>query len=519
MNQKENSFVSFSLKLNELMFQGEIHIENGKISHIRQGLGNLTLVINGKREEFGNSYAYPGFVDSHIHLLGAGEFLSMPNLSKCKSALECLHKLKEWTPTRGEWVFARGWNNENWVDTSLPARQLADSLFPNEPVYIARIDGHCAWVNSKALEVCNITQDTIEPKGGKILKDENGTPNGILLDNAMDLVYKHIPDYTNEQLMLFLKNGITFVASLGLTEVHDMDVPYEFLPLYQKYFETDEPKIQVKLFVNGHKRFPTDKVVVESKDLSLEIAGIKLYMDGALGSYGAWLWEPYSDRPDTNGFKLLTKEELYEKINIAREVKLGLVIHCIGDRATSEVLNIYEKYIQDYNTNLPFLRIEHSQIVINEDVRRFQRLGVAASVQPYHFISDYSMASKRLGTRTKDAYRWKSFISNGVILCSGSDFPVDTANPFFGIDAMVNRQRYDNLKIYSNESLNITNAIKTYTINPHLSIGKQYGKLVIGNRAEITILDRDLINTPPELIKDTQVVATICNGKVIYRKK
>lgn len=498
------------------MFQGEIHIEKGKISYIKQGIGRLALIINDKKIDFGNSFAYPGFVDSHIHLLGAGEFLSMPNLSACKSGLECLYKLKEQTPKRGEWVFARGWNNENWVDSSLPTKEVIDALFPTEPVYIARIDGHCAWVNSKALELCNITQETAEPKGGKILKYDDGNPNGILLDNAMDLVYRHIPEYTDAQLLSFLKEGITFLASLGLTEVHDMDVPIELLPIYLNYFEADAPKIQVKLFINGHKNISVNGVQFKTKHPFVEIAGIKLYMDGALGSYGAWLWQPYSDNPNVNGFSLLQKNELIEKINIASELNLGLVIHCIGDRATSEVLDAYEKYIQLYSGKLPFLRIEHSQIVQIEDVERYHRLGVACSVQPYHFISDYTMATKRLGERTKDAYRWKSFLLNSVILCSGSDFPVDSANPFLGIDAMVNRQRYDHLQLFSDEALNIKDAIKTYTVNPHLSINKKYNKLDVGYPSYITILDRDLINTPLELIKDTKIIATICNGKVIY---
>lgn len=501
------------------MFQGEIRIEKGKISYIKRGIGNLTLIIDGKRIDFGNSFAYPGFVDSHIHLLGAGEFLSMPNLSDCKSGLECLYKLKERTPKRGKWVFARGWNNENWLDSSLPTKELIDSLFPTEPVYIARVDGHCAWVNSKALELCNITRETVEPKGGKILKDDDGIPNGILLDNAMDLVYKHIPEYTSEQLLSFLKEGITFITSLGLTEVHDIDVPIGLLPIYLNYFAMDVPKMQVKLFINGHQDISGSNTQLKSGDSIIEIMGIKLYMDGALGSYGAWLWKPYSDNHNTNGFSLLSKDELIEKINIASQLKLGVVIHCIGDRATSEVLNTYETYIQHHGGNLPFLRIEHSQVVQIEDVKRYHKLGVASSVQPYHFISDYTMAFKRLGERTKDAYRWKSFLSNGVMLCSGSDFPVDSANPFWGIDAMVNRQQYDYLRLFSDEALNIKDAIKTYTINPHLSVNKEYHKLDIGYPSDITILDRDLINTPLELIKEAQVIATICNGEVIYRKE
>ncbi len=501
------------------MFQGEIHIKKGKISYIKQGIGRLVLVIDDKKMDLGNSFAYPGFVDSHIHLLGAGEFLSMPNLSICKSGLECLYKLKEKTPKRGEWVFARGWNNENWLDSSLPTKEVIDILFPTEPVYIARIDGHCAWVNSKALELCNIIRETAEPKGGKILRYDDGSPNGILLDNAMNLVYQHIPEYTDAQLLSFLKEGITLLASFGLTEVHDMDVPIELLPIYLNYFETDAPKVQVKLFINGQKDVSVNEIQLKTKHPFVEIAGIKLYMDGALGSYGAWLWQPYSDNPNTNGFSLLQRDELIEKINIASQLNLGLVIHCIGDRATSEVLNTYEKYIQHYGGNLPFLRIEHSQIVQFEDVRRYHRLGVASSVQPYHFISDYAMAAKRLGERTKDAYRWKSFLLNGVILCSGSDFPVDSANPFWGIDAMVNRQRYDHLELFSDEALNIKDAIKTYTINPHLSINRKYNKLDIDYPSYITILDRDLINTPLELIRETQVIATICNGEVIYRNE
>lgn len=500
------------------MFQGEIEIINGLITNLHQREGYLRLNIDGKKFDFGNSFASVGFIDSHLHLLHGGEFLSMPDLTNAKSEEQCIDIIKQNPFYRGNWLFGRGWNQENWINKKFPTRESLDRAFPNQPVCLIRQDGHCLWLNSKALQICNISKNTPEPKGGKILKDETGEPNGILIDDALELVRPYLPRYSNEQYLMFLEQSIEYLSKFGITTVHDMDVDPDLIDVYQHYFASNRPKINVRLFLSGlkYELEPSKSKIHPNK--YLQFVGLKYYMDGALGSYGALLFEPYSDKPDTQGLQLIEISKLKESFEFTARNQLGIVIHSIGDKATNLILLAYKEYSQTSQLKPKFFRIEHCQIVQKEDIPLFKSLDISASVQPIHFISDYQMAEKRLGKRTHFAYPWMSFIKNDVNLCSGSDFPIENPNPILGIYSLVNRENNDPKKIFGNETVGIEDAIRSYTINPSISIKEKPDGIKVGNSANLVILDKNPFQIEKVQIKEVKVLSTICQGKFIFQQ-
>lgn len=499
------------------MFQGKIEIVGNQITSLKPEQGNLTILIDGQRFNFGNAYAYPGFTDSHVHLLYGGEFLSMPDLKNAKSEQNCVEFLLKKPFHRGNWLFARGWNQENWSDKTFPTKNSLDSVFPNVPICLIRHDGHCLWLNSKALEICNINKSTAEPEGGKIIKDSNGEPTGILIDEAIELVRPFLPSYSKEQCLNFLQAGILHLAKFGITTIHDMDVDPSNLDLYSEYFNGNYPKINTIVFISG-KQFQNKLFDVKQyKNDYLKVVGLKYYMDGALGSYGALLFEPYNDNSCSYGFQLLSEEQLLDIYHITSKHNLGLSIHSIGDKATNIVLNIYNRFVQKSYKKPKFFRIEHCQVVQPEDVLKFYHLGITASIQPLHFSSDYEMAKKRIGQRTALAYPWKSFLKNNVLVCSGSDFPIESPDPLSGLYSFANRNVIDREKIFGFEELDIQEALCTYITNPWTSIKEKPNELKLGSKANITILSMDLNKVTKEHLYEVEVIASISLGNIIYQ--
>jgi len=498
------------------MFQGIIEIDKGLITKIIDDKYNLKIFIDGKLYDFGNSFAYPGFVDSHLHLLPGGEFLFMPDLSSAHSAEECINIVYQSNFRRGDWIFARGWNQNSWKEKIFPDKSLLDEKFPDKPACLIRQDGHCIWINSRALEICNINATTPDPEGGKIVKSHTGEPTGILIDNAIDLVRPYLTEYSQQQFITFLEKSIHYLSSMGITTVHDMDLSLKYLNIYEKYFSSEHlPKIKVKIFLSGKEIYELGTLPKFKNDFC-EIIGLKFFMDGALGSYGALLFEPYSDHPYTNGLQLITEDKLHEYIYFTAKNNLGIAIHSIGDKSTSLILYTYKRYI---NMGLPkpkFFRIEHCQVVQPSDIALFKELEVIASVQPIHFVSDYEMAKSRLGPRTKFAYPWRAFVDVGTLICSGSDFPVENPNPLLGIDALINRKAFDPDKKFADESIPLNFALESYTLSPHISIGEEKPQIIAGKEANLTILNTDLFNIPKTEIKRAKVVATIVRGALTY---
>lgn len=500
-----------------IALQGELIIVRGKIAAIEHRTGYVAIRSGSRRTEFPGGWAFPGLVDAHAHVVGLGLVAREGYLRDANSKEECIERIIARGPNRGEWIVARGWNQERWEPPCFPTRFDLDSVFPNTPVALTRVDGHALWVNSSALQRAGITATTSDPEGGAILRDESCTPTGILIDAAMELVLRYIPALTLEDVERAVIEATSAASRVGLTEIHDMDVFPVDLPMFTHLAEEGKLPCRILSWVRGqHFEWHSAGVLPTSGEFH-RVVGIKLFADGALGSRGAALLEPYTDEPTTNGIMLLSVEEITERIERALDNGFSSVaVHAIGDRAVRTVLDAFEQVQARYPAlDNVRLRIEHSQVVHPDDLPRYVHTGAIASVQPIHCTSDAAMAERRLGRRTATAYRWRSFLQHGVLLCAGSDFPVESHNPLKGIDAFCRRVPIaSDRPWHAQERLSQTEAIEAYTINAHRAADMSYrrGWLDVGMDADITILDRNIEACSVEEILQARTLATVVGG-------
>ncbi len=497
-------------------YQGTIYIEKGKIRGLKPEKSKLIIISKNDNIEYnyGNSYAIPGLVDSHGHIAALGKMLNGLSLTDCLSAEQCAIKASHHNILRGDWIVGSGWNQESWLDTSYPHKNILDSYFPDNPVYLMRVDGHTCWVNSMALKMAGIDRFTPDLPGGTIEKDKSGNPTGILIDNAFLLIKKFIPKHSLSQVESFIIDASKELSENGLTEVHDMDVAPELIPIYQKLEKENKLKIRIQSYITAQNdEYQNNNIqVYESEYFS--IRGIKFYADGALGSHGAALLEPYSDKASSNGLLLIDEKALYRKAKNGIERGFQIATHAIGDAANKMVLNAYMKLRKENITNIyATLRIEHAQIVTPKDQLLFGKYGIIAAVQPLQFVSDKTMAPKRLGSRMRYSYPWKSLMENGTLLLGGSDFPIESHNPFYGIDAFINRSD-------DTEALKIDDAFDTYTKNPHKTIMSDItrGEIKENMDADICILDKNP-NQQKTSFKELRPLAVFCSGRQTFPKK
>lgn len=505
--------------------QGEITIKNNKITSKQALAGHSKIIISGSGVpdniyNFPNGWIYPGFADSHGHVTALGRKLNGLNLNEATSFEECLEILIDHKIFRGEWLYATGWNHEKWNYSKLPTAKELDDIFPNTPVYLSRVDGHCALVNSKVLKIAGITSFTKDPDGGAILKDKAGNPNGILLDNAMELVKKLIPGYSIDEIKKFIKTATSELAKNGITEVHYMDIKPEYIPIYKELDDNNELSVRIKSFVQAQNDEWLTNGIHPFQNKLFSINGVKYYADGALGSRGAALLEPYSDCPSVKGLLLTNFDKLCEQALRAIENGFQIAVHCIGDAANHIILQVFDKLSKEINSKSQF-RLEHCQIIQNDDLKYFKNNSIAASIQPIHCLSDAKMAERRVKERCADSYRWKSLKYAGATIIAGSDFPIESHNPLQGIDAMVNRIPFgENNSWYPDEIMSINDALNAYCINPKIVTNNSPddNSFNFSNNADLTILDKNLSEIDKKEILSAQVLATFCNGKLTYQK-
>lgn len=501
-------------------FQGTLNISKGKITQKKETKGYIEIIIDNHIYKFQNSYAYPGFVDSHGHISSLGNKLNSLQLNECKSQEECIEKALNHKEFRGDWLIGYGWNNENWIDKHFPSKKILDAYFKDIPVCFYRVDGHSIWVNTKAMEIAGINNKSGKITGGKILSDKSGEPTGILIDNAMIPVINQIPKLSKQQVTRYIIDAIKELNKNGITEVHYMDMNPDFINLYKEL--SNENKLNLRIFSylkaqnNEYKEYITEPYMSDF----FNISGIKLYADGALGSRGAALIEPYTDSPRTKGILLLKEKELYKKIIEAINKELQVAVHSIGDMANRLTLRVFQKVVnQTAPSNIPFLRIEHAQIIDREDIRYLLSDKIIPSVQPIHCISDSEMAIKRIGQRCKNAYLWKSIIEIGSILLGGSDFPIESHNPLLGISSFVNRiENNEILKWYSDERIDINKALESYISSPRIICNNSIktGKLEKGYSCDLVVLNGNLKEVKEKEFKNLKVLATFIEGKNVY---
>lgn len=479
------------------------------------------------------SYVYPGFVDSHAHLKGIGHRENSLNLQGIDSLKEMLTTVEIFSNgiQPGEWVVGRGWIEKVWPEKRFPTRYELDRFSSDKPVILERADGHAIVVNSLALELAGISSESNDPHGGRIEKDKNGEPTGMLIDKATSLVEKLIPKTTKQEDKRDLKAGIDRNVSLGWTQVQIAGGTFSDIEILEEIKEEGNLLQRVYFAVSAGE--PAETLLRLGPKLDpehmLTVRGIKLYADGALGSRGAALLEKYEDQ-DTTGLLIFTKEETLPVLEEALKKGIQIQTHAIGDKGNRITLDWYQEAfnsIVDEERKVidPRWRIEHSQIITKEDQIRFRDMEIIASMQPSHAIGDLHFAPSRLGMqRVGNGYVWRNLIDLGVVVAGGSDAPVEIGDPRIEFYAAVARKDLDGFYDkgwHLEQAVTREEALKMFTIWPAFAAFQEdiNGTIEVGKLADLTIFSKDIMKVPEEEILEAQVVMTIVNGKIVFEGK
>lgn len=471
--------------------------------------------------DLGGMPVYPGFYDPHAHFLGLGQVLDQADLVGAESYDEVIERLKVFYQKNPKalWLTGRGWDQNDWPTKTFPTKEKLDAAFPNVPVALTRIDGHALLVNSKALRLAQITSGS-KLAGGEVIL-QNGQPTGVLVDNAMQLIRRVLPQPDKIDKARMLRAAEKVCVSYGLTTISDAGISPDEINLIDSLHKAGQLKIRDYAMISlGEpnlnyflKRgpFQTDRLTVRS---------FKLYADGALGSRGACLRRPYSDRPETGGFLLLSPAELERVTKLLYNSEFQANTHCIGDSANHLMLDLYGKLLKGPNDRR--WRIEHAQVVSPEDVHTFGQYSIIPSVQPTHATSDMYWAGDRLGpVRVKGAYAFKDLMKQNNIIAFGSDFPVEAVNPLFGFHAAVARQ---DAKNYPAGGYQMENAVDRKSALLAMTRWAAYacfddklrGCIAPGKQADFVVLDRDIMAVPNTELRQTKVKQTWIGGERVY---
>ncbi len=475
----------------------------------------------------------PGLVDAHAHLANLGEFLRTVSLVGTESAQEAVALVvsAQKPVEKGVWIYGRGWDQNDWADTAFPTwRDLAGT--ERNPVYLERIDGHALWVNRTALDACGITRDTPDPPGGRILHDARGEPTGILVDDAADLVTARVPRPDANEVEARIELAIRECNRVGLVGVHDAGTSRAVLRALRRVaargeltlnvyclLDSDEPPLLREQLAAGPAREFDGRIVVRA---------IKLRADGALGSRGAALLEPYTDDPGNRGTNVDPPDSILYWTREAVRHGFQVGTHAIGDRGNRLTLDIYEQVLRETGARDARLRIEHCQILALDDIPRFKSLGVVASMQPTHATSDMPWAQARIGVeRLRGAYVWRTLLDSGAVVAFGSDFPIEAVDPLLGLYAAVTRQDADGNPPGGwrpEERLTFPEAVAAFTEGAAYASFDEgdAGTIAVGRRADLTILDRDVIGRvqhEPRVLLQAHAAFTVVRGAIVWEAR
>ncbi len=512
-------------------FAEAIAIKGNKILAV--GSNEEILALKGdqtKVQPLRDELVMPGFIDNHTHFLEGGFRLMSVDLRDAASEAEFARRIarKAHELAQGLWITGGSWDHESWPGAPLPTKELIDPVTPRHPVFVQRLDGHMGLANSLALKLAGITASTPVPAGGEIVKDpKTGQPSGILKDSAMGLVEELIPAPSREEEDKALSLAMREAARLGVTSIQDV-TPWESWEVFQRARQTNQLTVRI------YSRTPLaqwQKQVdwVQEHGIGndwLKLGGLKAFMDGSLGSTTAYFFKPYSDAPNTSGLladDLVSPTIFQERLRLSDQAGLQLSIHAIGDRANHMLLDFYEAMEKQNGPRDRRPRIEHAQHLAAEDVPRFSRLGVIASMQPAHAADDGRWAEKRLGPeRAKGSYVFHSLLKNHAMLCFGTNWPVAPLTPMLGVYSAVTRRTLDGKHPSGwipEEKITLDEALRCYTLNSAYAAFEEKikGTLEPGKLADLVVLDRDLFQTPPEKIREASVLFTVVDGKIVYR--
>ena len=487
--------------------------------------GKDTRVVDAKGQA-----VIPGIADAHVHLVSLGQALHSVDLTGASSLDEVLARVG--TRAKGTagtgWLNGHGWDQNRWAEKRFPTKEALDKVVSDRPVVLGRIDGHAVYVNSKALAATGVTAATKDPVGGRIERDAKGNPTGVFVDAAMGLVYAVVPTPTTAEIRSQTKDAIAEANRWGLTSVHDAGVPPSELRVFEEMAKAGEFNIRNYVMIANGASVVSLLMIGPRSDLfdgHLWVRAIKMMVDGAMGSRGAALLEPYSDDAKNRGLLIVTEDQIHTVGVKALKAGFQLNTHAIGDRGNRVVLDAYEKALKEVPGKDHRFRVEHAQILDMADLPRFAMLKVIPSMQTSHATSDMGWVGTRTGeARLAGAYAWRSLIKTGVIIANGTDFPVEQVSPFITFHSAITRQDAKNLPASgwrATEKLTREEALKSMTLWPAMAAfqEKDLGSITVGKRADFVILDQDLMTVAPEKILDTKVVGTYIGGRAVYERK
>lgn len=532
VSEKYPSAESVAIKENKIIWIGSN-------DEAKNYIGGSTVKIDLKGKT-----VIPGFIESHAHFLGLGESLRILDLRNAAN-WESIVKIVEEAVAKSkpnEWIIGRGWHQEKFSSApkpnvhGYPIHDMLSKISPNNPVLLSHASGHATFANLLAMEMAGVTRATKNPEGGTIIKDNNGNPIGVFEENAELLVTKAYNDYlnkrTNEQKLADYYTQVKLASEdclkKGITSFHDAGETFEVIDILKNFANEDKLPIRLNVMIgetleNIETKLANYKLIGYANNF-LTVRSIKQYIDGALGSRGAWLLEPYSDLKNHIGSNVTPVETLKKISEVAAANGFQMRIHAIGDRANREVLDIYEQVFNQNKDKKDFRWcIEHAQHISNEDIDRFAKHGVIAAMQAVHCTSDASFVDERLGdTRAKEgAYVWKKLIESGAVICNGTDAPVEDVDPIKCFYSAVTRKSADGSVFYPDQKMTRMEALKSYTTNGAYASFEENikGKIEPGMLADLTVLSNDLLNCSDEEILNTKVLYTIIDGKIKYQSK
>jgi TonB family protein len=504
--------------------------DNGRILAVGTAQAVKAKAPKARHIDVQGKTVLPGLIDAHGHVFGLGDVLTQLDLSGSETVQDALMSVTayDYAHSGETWLRGFGWNQETWKLGRFPTAAELDTAVRDRPVWLERVDGHAGWANTMALAAAGITNSTPDPVGGKIIRDSNGVATGVLVDAAKELVEKVLPKQDAAQARVVLDAALAKLTSVGLTSVHDAGVTVAQDRLYRDYADHGKLTSRVYAMIGGtdadfDQLSKTGPLRDYAKGM-YALRAVKLYSDGALGSRGAALIAPYSDEPKSHGLLFNTFEEMDAKIKKAMAAGYQVNVHAIGDAGNRQILDVYAREIGATKSAAQRHRIEHAQVVALADIPRFSSIGIIPSMQPTHATSDKNMAEQRIGPeRIKGAYAWRTFLKQGSRIACGSDFPVESPNPFFGIHAAVTRQDASNLPAggwYPDQAMTLTEALRCFTLDAAYAGHQEQrlGSLEVGKQADFIVIDRDMFTIPAQDIRNIGVLQTWVAGRQVYRK-
>jgi predicted amidohydrolase YtcJ len=513
----------------------------GSAADVARYIGPATQVIN-----LAGRTAIPGFIEGHAHFNGVGENKMNLDLMNTKSWDEIVHQvaLAVEKAKPGQWIIGRGWHQEKWTSTpqpnveGFPTHASLDKVSPNNPVILTHASGHASFANAKALELSGVTKDTANPNGGEILKDKNGNPTGLLRETASRLIRRGAgepaptPAEADARANRALQLADQEVISKGITSFQDAGSSFDLADRMKRMIDAGRMRVRLWVMIRGgNAQTLAAGRVIGYGNKQLTVRAIKITADGALGSRGAWLLEPYADLPEGSvkagtsrtGLATTSVDSMRAQAQVALDAGYQVCIHAIGDRANREVLNVYEDTFRKNNRNGKDLRwrVEHAQHIDAADIPRFGQLGVIASMQGVHCTSDAPWVEPRLGAQRAEegAYVWQKLMQSGAVVTNGTDAPVENVDPIASYYATVTRRTHDGKVFYGSQKMSRIEALKSYTLANAFAAFEEdlKGSLSVGKLGDITVLTKDITTVPDEEILTARVAYTIIGGKVVYR--